>query len=167
MLLPRTTALRLSAMSSGAKMLASTSSSSSSFLAVRNPSFFSSTSTRLFNGGVLHRGNKNRVSFSSATSFANASLRCYASSTGFDRVQVQNPIVEMDGEFTGSLFGWRENYGKWFFFFWSIWIACLNWEFLCCSFCAIRWWNDEDHMENDKGQSMNFHFWVNSFFFFL
>ena len=163
MLLPRTTALRLSAMSSGAKMLASTSSSSSSFLAVRNPSFFSSTSTRLFNGGVLHRGNKNRVSFSSATSFANASLRCYASSTGFDRVQVQNPIVEMDGEFRGSLFGWRGND----VFFKSIWIACLNWGFLCCSFCAIRWWNDEDHMENDKGQSMNFHFWVNSFFFFL
>ena len=103
MLLPRTTALRLSAMSSGAKMLTSTSSSSSSFLAVRNPSFFSSTSTRLFNGGVLHRGNKNRVSFSSATSFANASLRCYASSTGFDRVQVQNPIVEMDGEFLVAL----------------------------------------------------------------
>ncbi|XP_050271174.1 isocitrate dehydrogenase [NADP] isoform X1 [Quercus robur] len=97
MLLPRTKALRLSAMSSGAKMLASTSSSSSSFLAVRNPSF-SSTSTRLFNGGVLHRGNKNRVSFSSATRFANASLRCYASSAGFDRVQVQNPIVEMDGD---------------------------------------------------------------------
>ena len=92
-------------------MLASISSSSSSFFAVRNPSF-SSISTRLFNGGVLHSSNKNRVSFSPAARFTNALLRCYASSIGFDRVQVQNAIVEMDGEFSGSLFGWRENDGK-------------------------------------------------------
>lgn len=100
MLSPRaTTTLRLSAMS-GAKMLTSScSSSASSSMALRSPRLhlqFPSSGPKLSNGVVL-RGN--RVSFaSSSTRFAHASLRCYASSAGSDRVRVENPIVEMDGE---------------------------------------------------------------------
>jgi hypothetical protein len=148
MLSQRPTTLRLSAMSYGAKMIASTSSSSSSSsMSLRNPSLqlrFSST-TSLFNGGVLRGGNKNRVSFSSASRFAHVSLRCYASSSGFDRVRVQNPIVEMDGEFTFSMFGWRENDGKLrnsmqqsiiFRSFLGVWrFLCVS---FCLSFCSLR-----------------------------
>ncbi|KAB1209146.1 Isocitrate dehydrogenase [NADP], chloroplastic/mitochondrial [Morella rubra] len=79
---------------SGARMLTSSSSS----MVLRNPSLqlqFSSSSMRLFDG--VHRGS--RVSFASfSTRFAHASLRSCASSAGFDRVRVQNPIVEMDGD---------------------------------------------------------------------
>jgi hypothetical protein len=100
MLSPRaTTTLRLSAMS-GAKMVTSScSSAASSSMALRSHSLhlqFPSSGPRFSNGIVL-RGN--RVSFaSSSTRFAHASLRCYASSAGSDRVRVENPIVEMDGE---------------------------------------------------------------------
>ncbi|XVE67893.1 hypothetical protein DITRI_Ditri09bG0024500 [Diplodiscus trichospermus] len=90
--------LRLGAISSSPAltMLSSSSfsSSSSSVLALRNknPSSLLSSS-RLFSNGALG----NRVAFSSHFPRA-VSLRCFASSSGFDRVQVQNPIVEMDGD---------------------------------------------------------------------
>ncbi|CAK7328088.1 unnamed protein product [Dovyalis caffra] len=71
---------------------------------IRNPSFFhlSSNSRTLFNnnygngagGGFVN----NRVTFSSSHFARAVSLRCFYSSTAFDRVQVQNPIVEMDGD---------------------------------------------------------------------
>ncbi|PON84229.1 Isocitrate dehydrogenase NADP-dependent [Trema orientale] len=83
------TKLRLSAMA-GATMI---SSSSSSCKALSNPIFFfSSSSPKLFNGV----SSPNRLTFSAR--FTPASLRCYASSSGIDRIQVQNPIVEMDGD---------------------------------------------------------------------
>ncbi|EOY02462.1 Isocitrate/isopropylmalate dehydrogenase family protein isoform 4 [Theobroma cacao] len=91
--------LRLRALSSppGSTMLASSfsSSSSSSILGLRNknPSSLFFSSSRHFSNGALG----NRVVFSSHFPRA-VSLRCFASSTGFDRVQVQNPIVEMDGD---------------------------------------------------------------------
>lgn len=91
--------LRLRALSSppGSTMLASSfsSSSSSSILGLRNknPSSLFFSSSRHFSNGALG----NRVVFSSHFPRA-VSLRCFASSTGFDRVQVQNPIVEMDGK---------------------------------------------------------------------
>lgn len=89
--------LRLSAIF-GTTMISSSSSSSSlsSSKALRNPTFFSASSPRLFNGALP----TSRVCFSSR--FAHASLRCYASSSGFDRIQVQNPIVEMDGLFVNT-----------------------------------------------------------------
>ncbi|XWS40718.1 hypothetical protein CRYUN_Cryun17cG0019400 [Craigia yunnanensis] len=93
-------ALRLGAISSSPAftMLSSlfSSSSSSSILALRNKnpsSLLSSSSFRLFSNGALN----NRVVFSSHFPRA-VSLRCFASSSGFDRVQVQYPIVEMDGD---------------------------------------------------------------------
>ncbi|KAK8631472.1 hypothetical protein V6N13_028258 [Hibiscus sabdariffa] len=72
------------------------SSSSSSILSVRSeiPSAFHSSSiSSLFRNGALN----NRLFFTARFPRA-VSLRCFASSTGFDRVKVQNPIVEMDGD---------------------------------------------------------------------
>ncbi|XVF58030.1 hypothetical protein PTKIN_Ptkin07bG0029600 [Pterospermum kingtungense] len=96
-MLKRALRVRLGAISSSpASTMASTFSSSSSILALRNknPSFLlSPSSSRFLSNGVLN----NRVVFSSHFPRA-VSLRCFASSSGFDRVQVQNPIVEMDGD---------------------------------------------------------------------
>ncbi|TQD98074.1 hypothetical protein C1H46_016339 [Malus baccata] len=80
---------QLSAMSRAAMM---SSSSASSSAAMRNPRLSFSSSPRLFNGMPLG----NRVSFDAR--FRRTSLRCYASSAGFEKVRVQNPIVEMDGD---------------------------------------------------------------------
>ncbi|XP_020414773.1 isocitrate dehydrogenase [NADP], chloroplastic/mitochondrial isoform X2 [Prunus persica] len=80
--------LQLSAMSRAAMI----SSSASSSVAMRNPSLSFSSSPRLFNGVPVG----NRVSFS--VRFSHTSLRCYASSPGLDKIRVQNPIVEMDGD---------------------------------------------------------------------
>ncbi|XP_021298934.1 isocitrate dehydrogenase [NADP], chloroplastic/mitochondrial [Herrania umbratica] len=92
-------AVRLGAISSppGSTMLASSfsSSPSASILGFRNKnpsSLFFSSSTHFSNGTV-----GNRVVFSSHFP-RSVSLRCFASFPGFDRVQVQNPIVEMDGD---------------------------------------------------------------------
>ncbi|TXG54689.1 hypothetical protein EZV62_019945 [Acer yangbiense] len=82
---------RLTAMSSVATTFSS--SSSSSTLAVKNPSFSFSSK----NSGIFNRHARNRVWFRSQLAPA-TSLRCFATATGFDRVQVQNPIVEMDGD---------------------------------------------------------------------
>ncbi|CAN1320685.1 Isocitrate dehydrogenase [NADP], chloroplastic/mitochondrial [Linum perenne] len=88
--------LRLPVMSGAAAML----SSSKSSLALRHPSFsFSSAST--FSNGLGKVGDglfaRTRVSYSSPLVGAVA-LRCFASSSNSDRVKVQNPIVEMDGD---------------------------------------------------------------------
>ncbi|KAJ7974603.1 Isocitrate dehydrogenase [NADP] [Quillaja saponaria] len=71
---------------SGVTML---SYSSSSSLALKNPSLRFTSRPRLFNGVPFG----NRVSFSA--NFNHVSLRCYAASSGSDRIRVQNPIVEM------------------------------------------------------------------------
>ncbi|XP_015879071.1 isocitrate dehydrogenase [NADP] [Ziziphus jujuba] len=84
--------IRLSAMSGATAISSSALSSSTAF---RNPSlsFPSNSNSRFFNGVLTG----NSVSFSA--SFTRTSLRCYASSSSaFDRVKVQNPIVEMDGD---------------------------------------------------------------------
>ncbi|XVE84001.1 hypothetical protein DITRI_Ditri16bG0133800 [Diplodiscus trichospermus] len=93
--------VRLSAISSlpaSFTMLSSSFSSpsySSSILSLRNqnPSSRLFSSSRFFSNGAL----SNRVVFSSHFP-RSVSLRCFASSSGFDRVQVENPIVEMDGD---------------------------------------------------------------------
>ncbi|XP_065877564.1 isocitrate dehydrogenase [NADP] [Euphorbia lathyris] len=78
---------RLLAMS-GAKMLSPSKSSTI------NHAFPFSSNSNLFHGRSFFRTG---VSFS--YQFVQApSLRCFASSTAFDRVHVQNPIVEMDGD---------------------------------------------------------------------
>ncbi|XP_006446550.2 isocitrate dehydrogenase [NADP], chloroplastic/mitochondrial [Citrus clementina] len=83
--------LRSSVMSSAA---ATTKMMSSSTVAVKNPrwSLSSSNNSGLFSGYV-----NNRVSFRNQLAPA-MSFRCFASATGIDRVKVQNPIVEMDGD---------------------------------------------------------------------
>ncbi|KAH9790815.1 isocitrate dehydrogenase (NADP) [Citrus sinensis] len=83
--------LRSSAMSPAA---ATTKMMSSSTVAVKNPrwSLCSSNNSGLFSGHV-----NNRVSFRNQLAPA-MSFRCFASATGIDRVKVQNPIVEMDGD---------------------------------------------------------------------
>ncbi|KAJ0053504.1 hypothetical protein Pint_02766 [Pistacia integerrima] len=83
--------IRINAMSSAATIL---SSSSSSTLAVKSPSSsFSSKNSCMFNGFV-----KNRVAFCNQQA-PSVSLRCFATTAaGIDRVKVQNPIVEMDGD---------------------------------------------------------------------
>lgn len=77
----------------GVTMLSSaTSSSSSAALSSswKSPQFLSSG---VFSGAA----SRNRVAF--PVRFHRAlSVRCFASSGGSDRIQVQNPIVEMDGE---------------------------------------------------------------------
>lgn len=67
--------------------------SSSSSLTLKNPSLPISSNPKLFNGVFFN----NRVTLSSR--FSNASLRCFAASATatVDKVRVQNPIVEMDG----------------------------------------------------------------------
>ncbi|KAA3479558.1 isocitrate dehydrogenase [NADP] [Gossypium australe] len=68
-------------------------SSSSSILALRTNNPISLLPSRFFSNGVLN----NQLVFS--PHFPRAiSLRCFASSSGFDKVQVLNPIVEMDGD---------------------------------------------------------------------
>lgn len=73
----------------------------------RNPNFFHFSSISRNYGNGISGGAfvKNRVTFSSPASHITRalSLRCFSSSSsssssGFDRVQVQNPIVEMDGD---------------------------------------------------------------------
>jgi hypothetical protein len=139
------TTLRLSTMSGAKTLTSSCSSSASSSMALRSPRMhlqFPSSGQRLSNGVVL-RGN--RVSFaSSSTRFSHASLRCFASSAGSDRVRVENPIVEMDGEvneprvivclalpcLVGEKMG--ETWGE--MNFWNIW----DWEFHFFSIVKTR-----------------------------
>ncbi|GLT31921.1 hypothetical protein SLA2020_066200 [Shorea laevis] len=78
--------LRPGATMSSAVATFSTSSQSSSLFAVR-------TNSILFNNGGL----PSRVALP-ARLMRSPSLRCFASSSGFERVLVQNPVVEMDGD---------------------------------------------------------------------
>ncbi|CAI0455129.1 unnamed protein product [Linum tenue] len=89
--------LRLGLMSGAVAMSSSTKSS----LSLRNPSLSYASSSTLFNcrggggDGVIGRS---RVSFNSPL-VRGVSLRCFASSSSSsDRVKVQSPIVEMDGD---------------------------------------------------------------------
>lgn len=68
-------------------------SSSSSTLVVKNPSLSFASK----NSGLLHGYVRSRVWFRRQVAPA-TSLRCFASAAGFEKVQVQNPIVEMDGK---------------------------------------------------------------------
>ncbi|KAB2061765.1 hypothetical protein ES319_A10G108000v1 [Gossypium barbadense] len=68
-------------------------SSSSSILAFRSNNPASLLPSRFFSNGVLN----NQLVFSPHFP-RSISLRCFASSSGFDKVQVLNPIVEMDGD---------------------------------------------------------------------
>lgn len=88
MLIPR---LRLGSAMAGATMLLSK-------IRLRSPAVSPGFSLGSSNGSVPLGGGgaRGRVRFSSG--FARVSLRCFASSPSFDRIQVRNPIVEMDGE---------------------------------------------------------------------
>lgn len=79
----------------GVTMLSSSTSSSSS---AALSSSWKSKSPRFLSSGVFSGGAwRNRVAFPVRFRRASA-VRCFASSGGSDRIQVQNPIVEMDGE---------------------------------------------------------------------
>ncbi|KAB2064584.1 hypothetical protein ES319_A09G030100v1 [Gossypium barbadense] len=71
-------------------MLSSSFSSSSTIPPLRNknPNFLKSLRNGALNNRVVFTAQFSRV----------VSLRCYASTSGFDRVQVRNPVVEMDGD---------------------------------------------------------------------
>ncbi|XP_077219887.1 isocitrate/isopropylmalate dehydrogenase family protein [Tasmannia lanceolata] len=56
-----------------------------------NPKLFSAKHQCSFNGILLKNPNLSNRSY-------NVSLRCFASSAAIDRIKVQNPIVEMDGD---------------------------------------------------------------------
>ncbi|KAI6671295.1 hypothetical protein NL676_006180 [Syzygium grande] len=88
MLIPR---LRLGSAMAGATMLLSKIRS-------RSPAVSPGFSLGSSNGSVPLGGGgaRGRVRFSGG--FARVSLRCFASSPSFDRIQVRNPIVEMDGD---------------------------------------------------------------------
>lgn len=87
--------LRLSAMSSAATIFQSPTSFCSSSSPFSSPRFCYSSSVRMSSASTLL-----------ASRFSNLAIRCFASSsstaftstTSFDRVKVQNPIVEMDGD---------------------------------------------------------------------
>ncbi|KAG7016201.1 Isocitrate dehydrogenase [NADP], chloroplastic/mitochondrial, partial [Cucurbita argyrosperma subsp. argyrosperma] len=65
----------------------------SSSVALKDPSLrFSLTSSTLFNGRLL------RNQLPCPIRSPAVSHRCYASSSGFDRVRVSGPVVEMDGD---------------------------------------------------------------------
>lgn len=97
------TKIRLSTMAGAAAVSTPALSSSA---ALRNPSLSFPSSSRFLNGVLIG----NRVSFSVGS--AHASLRCYASLSALDRVKVQNPIVEMDGEleYLGGLSSLSDDY---------------------------------------------------------
>ncbi|XAR58207.1 Isocitrate dehydrogenase (NADP(+)) [Bertholletia excelsa] len=86
--------LRLRATSRAAAAMMSATTSSSSLAALKNPSLLFRSSPKLLNG----------VRIKTSTSlchnrFTKASFRCFASSSSaVDKVRVQNPIVEMDGD---------------------------------------------------------------------
>ncbi|XP_059670129.1 isocitrate dehydrogenase [NADP] isoform X1 [Cornus florida] len=63
---------------------------SSSSLLPKNPSLSLSSNSKFFNRVFLNNSQSNR--------FTKASLRCFASGTPMQKVQVHNPIVEMDGD---------------------------------------------------------------------
>ncbi|XP_068636669.1 isocitrate dehydrogenase [NADP]-like [Aristolochia californica] len=67
------------------------SPSSSSLKLSKNPKYFTSSRSSLFNGARLRNPN-------TSSSFANSSLRCFASATAVGKIKVENPIVEMDGD---------------------------------------------------------------------
>lgn len=116
---------------------AAVSSSSSSF-AFKSPSLPITSSPKLFH----------RLFFKSNLTFPiNSSIRCFAStsSTTVDKVKVQNPIVEMDGSFFIQSFGGNNSLNLLF--------VVLN-----CLFIMLRWWNDEDHLENDQRQGLEIFF---------
>lgn len=73
---------------------------SSSSLALKNPNLSISSDQRFFNGILFKNGSILH------DRFPNASLRCFASAATFDRVRVQNPIVEMDGKCDQTLVFW-------------------------------------------------------------
>ncbi|CAL1358076.1 unnamed protein product [Linum trigynum] len=89
--------LRLGLMSGAMAMSSSTKSS----LSLRNPSLSYASSSTLFNcrgGGGAGVIGRSRVRFNSPL-IRGFSLRCFASSSSSsDRVKVQSPIVEMDGD---------------------------------------------------------------------
>ncbi|KAG5534895.1 hypothetical protein RHGRI_022873 [Rhododendron griersonianum] len=64
--------------------------SSKSLLPLRNP---------IFSFTPVHPNN--RLSL-----FAKSSLRCFASSAAMEKVKVQNPIVEMDGDEMARIIWW-------------------------------------------------------------
>ncbi|XP_022866531.1 isocitrate dehydrogenase [NADP]-like [Olea europaea var. sylvestris] len=64
---------------------------SPSYSSFKNPSLVSISNPKLFNGVFF----KTRLCFS--TRISNASIRCFTSNA-VDKVRVQNPIVEMDGD---------------------------------------------------------------------
>ncbi|GFY83131.1 isocitrate/isopropylmalate dehydrogenase family protein [Actinidia rufa] len=81
--------------------LLSSPTPSTSLQALKYPSLSFALNPKLF-AGVFFR---NRVSISS-NHFANASLRCFASSTAMEKIKVQNPIVEMDGDEMARVMWW-------------------------------------------------------------
>ncbi|XP_010551914.1 PREDICTED: isocitrate dehydrogenase [NADP], chloroplastic/mitochondrial isoform X2 [Tarenaya hassleriana] len=81
-------------MSRASAMFSSSSSSASSLSSLGYPS----KSTRFPNSGIFPNGaSRSRIAF--PLQFRHAiSVRCFASSGASDRIQVKNPIVEMDGD---------------------------------------------------------------------
>ncbi|KAJ4961844.1 hypothetical protein NE237_021754 [Protea cynaroides] len=80
---------RLAAMSTAALF----SSTSSYSIALKHPGFFTSSAKSRFFHGVCFRNQS-----PSFHRFTNASLRCFSSAVAIERIKVQNPIVEMDGD---------------------------------------------------------------------
>ncbi|OVA16962.1 Isocitrate dehydrogenase NADP-dependent [Macleaya cordata] len=77
------------------RAMAGASLYSPSSLTLRNPNFSTYSSPlppKSFNGVFLRTNNRTN------DRFRNASLRFFASSSAVDRIKVQNPIVEMDGD---------------------------------------------------------------------
>ncbi|KAK6128322.1 hypothetical protein DH2020_037936 [Rehmannia glutinosa] len=66
--------------------------SSQSLLAIRNPRLSIPHNPKLSNS--IHCKNR----FSLSTRFPNASIRCFAAIAAAEKLRVQNPIVEMDGD---------------------------------------------------------------------
>ncbi|KAK9119753.1 hypothetical protein Scep_017846 [Stephania cephalantha] len=90
---PMLAPLRRTAMTASTLFAPTSSSSSSSLRAFPNPRFSTLSNTRFFSRVVLHRNHA-----MASDGFRNGSLRCFASSSAFDRIKVENPIVEMDGD---------------------------------------------------------------------
>ncbi|KAL6994369.1 isocitrate dehydrogenase (NADP(+)) [Sarracenia purpurea var. burkii] len=71
----------------------SSATSSTSFLALKNPTLPFTSNPKLNVGVFL----KNRISIS-CKHLTKSSLRCFATSTTMEKIKVENPIVEMDGD---------------------------------------------------------------------
>jgi hypothetical protein len=110
----------------------------SSSSSLRNPNFiFPSTPSSHFSSSLFVPPHS--LSFSNSNN-NRISLRCFASRP----IHVINPIVEMDGIIPISLSVIAIHY-------FTVFIYLFIYYLFIIVVLVLRWWNDQDYMEDDQG----------------